>query len=84
MGRIRKKYELRNKKNTVVLKLGLTNITKRTVADGVLKNHKPFFINIGNYRDISLQIRQLFAHLRPVKYWSRDRAPPNTVCMRHS
>ena len=25
----------------------------------MLKNHKPFFINIGNYRDISVQIRQL-------------------------
>ena len=48
-------------------------MTKRKVVDSVLKNHKPFFINIGNYRDISVQIRQLFANFRSVKFWSRDR-----------
>ena len=53
------------------------NITKRKVVDSVLKNHKPFFVNIGADRDISLQTRQLFVHFRPVKFCSRDRAPPN-------
>ena len=48
------------------------------------KNHKPFFINIGIYRDLSVQIRQLFDHFRPVKYWSRDRALQNSVCKKHS
>ena len=50
------------------------NITKK-VFDSVLKNYKPFFINIGNYRNILIQIRQIFAHFRPVKFWSRDGAP---------
>ena len=31
----------------------------KKMVDSVLKNHKPFFINISNYRDISVQIRQL-------------------------
>ena len=59
------------------------NITKRKPVDSVLKNHKPFFINIGNYRDISVQNRPLSAHFWPVKFWSRDRAPPNLVCIKH-
>ena len=48
----------------------------------MLKNYKPFFINISYYRDISVQIRQLFAHFRPVKFWSRNRAPPSLVCIK--
>ena len=59
------------------------NITKKKAVDSVLKNHKPFFINIGDYRDISVQNRPLLAHFRPVKFWSRDRAPPNLVCLEH-
>ena len=45
----------------------------------MLKNHKPFFINIGNFRDISVQTRQLFSHFRPVKFCSRDRVPPISI-----
>ena len=60
------------------------NITKRKVVDSVLKNHKPFLINIGNYRDILVQIRQLFAHFWPVKFWSHDRMPPNSVCIKRA
>ena len=56
------------------------NITKRKVIDSVLKNHKPFFIKIGIYRDISVQVRQLFAHFRPVKFWLRDLVPLSSVC----
>ena len=43
------------------------------MVDSVLK---PFFINIGDYGDIVLQTRQVFAHFWPVKLWSRYRAPP--------
>ena len=42
------------------------NITERKVIDSVLKNHKPFSINIDNYRYISIQTRPLFAHVQPV------------------
>ena len=48
----------------------------------MLKNFKPFFINIGNYDDISVQIRQLFVHFRSVKFWSCNRAPQNLVCIK--
>ena len=44
------------------------NIPKRKAVDSELKNHKPFFINIGNYRDISVQNRPLSAHFWPVKF----------------
>ena len=46
------------------------------MVNNVLKNHKSFFMIIGNHRDISVQIRQLFDHFRSVTFWSRDRAPP--------
>ena len=52
-------------------------MTKKKVVDSMFKNRKSFFINIDNYRDISIKIRQLFDHFRPVKLRSRDRAPPN-------
>ena len=55
------------------------NITKRKVVDRVLKNHKPFFINIGTYRNIPVQICPLFAAFRILKLRSRDRAYPNSV-----
>ena len=51
------------------------NITLRKVVGSMFKNHKPFFINIGNHRDMSVQTRQHFAHFCPVKFWSRDRVP---------
>ena len=54
-------------------------MTIRKVVDSVLKNYKPFFINISTYRDILVQIRPLFADFRPVKIRSRDRAPPRSV-----
>ena len=44
------------------------NITKRKAVDSVLKNHKPFFINISNYRDISVQNRPLSAHFWLVNF----------------
>ena len=59
------------------------NITKQKVVDSVFKNYKSFFINIGNYRDISVQTRQLFTRFLPVKFWSRERTPPNSVCIKH-
>ena len=49
----------------------------------MFKNRKAFFINIDIYRDKSVQIRQLFAHFRPVNIWSRDQAPPNSFCIMH-
>ena len=49
----------------------------------MLKIHKSFFINIGIYRDILVQNRQLFAHFRTVTFWSRDRALSNSVCIKH-
>ena len=45
------------------------------MVDSVLKNQKTLFISIGNYLDISVQTRQLFAHFRPVKFWLRDQEP---------
>ena len=57
---------------------------KRKVADSVLKNLIPFFIDIGNLRDILVQTRQLFDHFRHVKFWLRDHPPPNSVCIKHS
>ena len=60
------------------------NITKRkAVVDNVLKSQKLFFINIGNYRDISVQNCPLSAHFWPVKFRSRDRVPPNLVSIKH-
>ena len=50
------------------------------MVDSVLKNHQPFFIIIGSYRDISIQTHQLFAHFQPVKFWSRGIEPTNSVC----
>ena len=52
------------------------NITKRKAVDSVLKNHKPFFIKIGNYRDMSVQNRSLSAPSWPVKFWLRDPGAP--------
>ena len=60
------------------------NISKRKVVNSGLKNHKPFFINIGNYRDISVQNRPLLANFLAVKVWSRDRAPQNLDCTKLS
>ena len=34
----------------------------------MLKNHKLFFINIGNYRDLLVQNRPLSAHFWPVNF----------------
>ena len=62
---------MQNKKNS--FQVGLNEITKKKVVDSVLKNHKPFSIKIDNHRDISVQIRQLFAHFRPATFWSRNR-----------
>ena len=47
-----------------------------------IKNHFTT-ISVVNIRDISVQTRQLFAHFWPVKFWSHDRAPPNSVCIKH-
>ena len=55
---------MQNKKNSFKVEVNKDN--QKKVVDTVLKNRKPLFINIGNYRDISDQIRQLFAHFRPV------------------
>ena len=82
--RIRKKKKSKKKeKRKIVFKLGSTNIPKRKAVDSVLKNHKPFFIHIGNYRVTSVQNHPLFAHFWPVKFWSRDWALPNLVCIKH-
>ena len=53
------------------------NTTKRKVVDRVFKNHKPLFINISDYRDISVQIRPLFANFLLVKRRFQDQAPSN-------
>ena len=50
-------------------------MTKRKTVDSVLKKHKSFSIKIGVYRDILVLNRPLFAHFRPVTFWSRDRVP---------
>ena len=42
----------------------------------MLKNHNSFSIKLGIHRDISVQIRSISTHFRPVKFWSRDRPPP--------
>ena len=55
------------------------NIPNGKVVDSAFKNHKTFFINIGTYRDKTVQTCQLFANSRPVKFRSRDRASPNLV-----
>ena len=68
---------MQNKK--ISIQNGVNEHNQKKVVDSVLKNRLPFFINIGNYRDILVQIRQLFAHFRPVKFWSRDWAPLNSV-----
>ena len=71
---------MQHKKNTFQV---WVNIIKRKVVDNMLKKQKPFFINIGNYRDTSMYARQLFAHFGPVKFWSRDWAPPNSLSIKH-
>ena len=55
------------------------HITRRKAVDKVLKNHKPFFIDIGSIPDIPVQICRLSANFRPLKLRSRDRAPTNSV-----
>ena len=60
------------------------NINKRKVVDSTFKNYKPFFIKIDTYRDISVQIRPLFANFRPVKFRSRNQTPPNSVRIKPS
>ena len=57
------------------------NRTKRKTVDKVSKNHKSFSIKIGTgiYQDKSVQNCPLSAHFRPVTFWSRDWAPPNTI-----
>ena len=57
-------------------------ITKRKVVNSVCKIHKQFFINISTYRDLSVYIRPLFIDFRPVKFRLRDRAPPNSMCIK--
>ena len=42
------------------------------------KKNKPFFINIGNYRDISVQIRQLFTYFWSVKFFGHVTRRPHT------
>ena len=54
------------------------------LIDRVLKNHKLFFTNVGNYRNILVQTLQRFAHFWPVKFWPRNRAPPNLICKERS
>ena len=77
-----KRKKRQNKKDSN--QVGVNEHNRKKVVGTVLKNHEPFFINIGNYRAISVQIRQLLAHFRPVKFWSRDRTPANSVCKKHS
>ena len=60
------------------------NTTKRKVVDSAVKNHKPFFINIGTYGDLPDQICPLFANLRLPKLQLRDRAFPNSVRIKPS
>ena len=60
---------MQNKKNTRSIQVGVNEQNQKKLVYSVLKNHKPFFINIGNYRDMSVQTRQLFAYFRPVKFW---------------
>ena len=71
---------MQNKKNS--FQAGVNEHNQKKVVDSVLKNYKPFFINMGYYRDISVQIRQLFAHFLRAKFWSRDSEPPNSVCIK--
>ena len=71
---------MQNKKNRIQVRVNKHN---QKVVDSVLHNHKPFFIIIGNYRDISVQIRQLFAHFRPIRFWTRDRAPAKAIRTKH-
>ena len=52
----------------MVFRLGLTNVTKKTAFDIVLKNHASFSIEIGIYPDILVQNRPLSAHFRPVTF----------------
>ena len=62
----RKRKKMQNKKNSI--QVGVNEHNQKKVVDCVLKNHEPFFMNIGIYRDISIQIRQLFVHFRPVTF----------------
>ena len=72
---------MQNKKNS--FQVGV-NERNQKVVDSAFKNHKPFFIDIGNNRDISVQNRQLFTNFGSVKFWSRNRVLPNSVCIRYS
>ena len=47
------------------------------MVDSVFKNYKPFFINIGNDRDISPRICELFIHFWPVKFVHVTGSPKN-------
>ena len=60
------------------------NEHNQKVVNSVFKDYKPVFINGGAYRDISIQIRPLFADFRPVKFRSCDRTPPNLVPIKPS
>ena len=57
---------MQNMKNS--MQIGVNEHNQKRVVESVLKNYKPFFINIGNYRDISIQIPQLLAHFRLVTF----------------
>ena len=70
-----KKSKKKDAKQENSSQIGVNEITKRNMVDYVLKIHKPFFINIDNYRNISVQIRQLFAHFWPVTFFHETRLP---------
>ena len=56
--------------------------TKTKVVDTVLKNHKPFLINIGDYQDVLVQTRRLFRYFWLAKFASYNQASSNLVCIK--
>ena len=46
-----KKARKKKKKKKNSIEVGVNEHNQKKVVDSVLKNHKPFFINISTYRD---------------------------------
>ena len=81
--RKKKKKERRCKTGKIVFKVGQTNIPKKKAVDSVLKNHTPFSSKSVITEIYRFKLVKFFAHFRLATFWSRDRAPPNSVCIKH-
>ena len=71
---------MQNKKNSFQVEVNKNN---QKVVNSVHKNNKPFLSILIITEIYRLNFDQLFAHFRPVKFWSCDRVPPNSVYIKN-